>query len=254
MSSHVRLFKMERYFRRPFCEVELLRSLSSALISNWFAGKGASTSPLGIRLEDLHMHLPVEDVNDFRLTSLAVLNEYNWKEILLKNCYDEVAKLLGPDLLIQKRINLSVQMPGDDASTLPAHSDCSSGDSPFQLVIWIPLTGAFGTNSMFIYGSDESRAFYKCIKEGIGKESSPTEEDFLKTSLGEYILFSPSLIHGNVLNGTNATRVSLNIRVKALFSPYTPYVVSDRTIGSYYDVWQLTPLCQWASEVYEVLK
>ena len=33
---------------------------------------------------------------------------------------------------------------------LPLHSDVWSGDSPYEIVVWLPLVNCFGTKSMFI--------------------------------------------------------------------------------------------------------
>ena len=51
---------------------------------------------------------------------------------------------------MQKRINLSIQLPNDSSSLLPLHSDIWSGDSPFEAVVWIPLVDCFKTKSMYI--------------------------------------------------------------------------------------------------------
>ena len=42
--------------------------------------------------------------------------------------------------------------------------------------------------------------------------------NFLELNYGECLIFSPTLFHGNVLNETSITRVSLNCRFKNLFS------------------------------------
>ena len=54
---------------------------------------------------------------------------------------------------MQKRINLSIQLPNDSSSLLPLHSDIWSGDSPFEAVVWIPLVDCFKTKSMYILKS-----------------------------------------------------------------------------------------------------
>ena len=41
-------------------------------------------------------------------------------------------------------------MPNDDSSLLPVHSDTWAGDSPFEIVMWIPLVNCNKTQSMFI--------------------------------------------------------------------------------------------------------
>ena len=51
---------------------------------------------------------------------------------------------------MQRRINLSIQMPADDSSLLATHSDVWSGDSPFEVVVWVPLVDVFRTKSMYL--------------------------------------------------------------------------------------------------------
>ena len=63
---------------------------------------------------------------------------------------DSVQTLIGNELAMQKRINLSVQMPDDDKSVLPVHADVWSGDSAFEAVLWVPFVDVFATKSMFI--------------------------------------------------------------------------------------------------------
>ena len=141
-------------------------------------------------------------------------------------------------------------MPGDESSILPAHTDCNSGDSPFQLVIWIPLTDAKGTNSMFIMGEDKSRSYYEHLRSnGNQKPLEISKEDYIDIKEGEYIIFPPTLIHGNTLNTTNKTRVSLNVRVKSVFSPYQNLTPLDRKVGAYYSLWNMSPWTKWNKEI-----
>ena len=42
-------------------------------------------------------------------------------------------------------------MPGDVSSILNLHTDALSGQSVFEIVLWLPLTNAFETNSMYIF-------------------------------------------------------------------------------------------------------
>ena len=41
-------------------------------------------------------------------------------------------------------------MPNDDSSLLPVHSDTWAGDSPFEIVVWLPLVDCKESQSMFI--------------------------------------------------------------------------------------------------------
>ena len=69
--------------------------------------------------------------------------------------YYEIAKdyldeLVGNELAMQKKINLSIQLPKDKDSLLDLHSDIYAGESPFQVVVWIPLVDVSNSKSMFI--------------------------------------------------------------------------------------------------------
>jgi len=205
-------------------------------------------------LSQLHSYLEIKELNDLRMKTFQHINDLEWQELLKLNCFDQVRKLLGPDLLIQKKINLSIQMPGDKQSILPEHSDCSSGDSPFEIVLWIPITDCFDTNSIFIYGSDESRVFYSNVMNGTNDSLDPNLCKSLSLSYGEYLLFPPTLIHGNTLNTTDFTRISLNVRIKSIFSPYIASQTPDRKFGAYYNVWNKTEMFDWNHEIYRLLK
>ena len=145
-------------------------------------------------------------------------------------------------------------MPSDQSSILPAHSDCSSGDSPFELVLWIPLTDAFSTNSMFLLNEQKSREYYQNIIHSNPQHLDISPSEYLDIKYGQYILFSPTYIHGNTLNQTESTRVSLNVRIKSPFSPYLPNPVADRMYGSYFKEWSISSTYRWNVEVYNSFK
>ena len=58
--------------------------------------------------------------------------------------------IVGNELVMQNKVNLSIQLPNDDSSLLPIHSDTWSGDSPFEVVVWLPLVDCDTTKSMYI--------------------------------------------------------------------------------------------------------
>ena len=65
---------------------------------------------------------------------------------------------------------------------------------------------------------------------------------FLKANYGEIIIFSPLILHGNIVNQTNETRFSLNCRFKSLLSPYDVMVKSHRNIPNFYKPMNVKPL------------
>ena len=58
---------------------------------------------------------------------------------------------------------------------------------------------------------------------------------WLKLKSGQGLIFSPNCLHGNVVNKENKTRVSINIRYKNIFSPYSN-ISNEKKVGSFYKV------------------
>ena len=176
------------------------------------------TDSLGIEnLEDMHTKINQESINEIRLKAFRSINLIDdWKNKLLNLIKPNIYEILGLDLAIQKKLNLSIQMPRDKNSILEKHIDLRSGDSPFQRVIWIPLTKAFDTNAMYMSNSDD--------------DYNPINIDF-----GKVLIFDPNTKHGNVENKTTKTRISINVRVKNWFSPDLTSEAPDRQFGVYYE-------------------
>ena len=134
--------------------------------------------------------------------------------------------ILGNELAMQLRINLSIQLPNDDGSLLPIHSDVWSGDSPFESVVWLPLVNCFKTKSMFILPPSK----YAKIKTLFLKKNLHRVKRFskikkhltwIKINYGEVLIFNQCLPHGNTVNFEKETRWTLNCRFKSVFSPYS---------------------------------
>ena len=166
-------------------------------------------------LEEIHKYCEQDNINQIRINAFKVLNKINnWEKIIYKSIAPNINYILGLDLAIQTKLNLSIQMPNDSSSLLERHIDYRSGDSPFQIVVWIPLTRAFSTNSMFIEYKEKKK--------------------FLNLEAGDILLFDPNYPHGNQINTTDKTRVSLNVRFKNWFAPDLEEKVPDRQFGIYY--------------------
>ena len=77
--------------------------------------------------------------------------------------------LVGNELSMQKSINLSIQMPNDKSSLLDLHADTWSGDSPYEVVVWLPLVDCFKTKSMYILPNNKYKLFLKNLRTHILK-------------------------------------------------------------------------------------
>ena len=190
---------------------------------------------------NLHKYLNKEKLNQTRVKIIGLMNKnLDIKKniyLCVKNFLDEI---VGNELAIQKTLNLSIQFPNDKSSLLDIHADTFSGESPFQVVVWLPLVDVYKTKSMFILPIKQSEEAIKKLNdyeskgfEGIYKKYKKYAK-YLKIDHGQVLIFSPNLLHGNVINKTPENRISLNIRFKSLFSPYNNVEGNDRKIGYFY--------------------
>ncbi len=205
------------------------------------------------KLDQLHNYFTNKEINQIRLKCFKKINSVDWARKIKEICGDQMFYLLGQDLLIQSKINLSIQLPGDKGSILDIHSDCWSADTPFQLNLWIPLTNAYSTNSMFIMDDKYSLKFFKKIIKNKEKKidliKKPSKQNFINIKYGKVLIFNPSVLHGNVLNKTKTTRVSLNVRFKSIFAPEPSIKNSDRKFGTYYKKFNLLDSTKFALNI-----
>ena len=183
-------------------------------------------------LENTHHYINSDKLNKFRMKIYSNLNSKKW----LLHSYYQIAKkelsiLCGNELVMQRKINLSIQMPEDDSSLLPLHSDVWSGCSPFEVVIWIPLVDCKNTNSMYILPKDKNDFLYKNLK--FFNSVDEIEKKFLKHAkslnikYGQGLIFLQSILHGNKVNNEKTTRWSFNCRFKSIFSPYDKKAIGE---------------------------
>ena len=183
-----------------------------------------------------HKYVNPDLLNSFRM---FIYSEINKNNLFLKDYYligrDFLNIICGNELVMQKSINLSIQMPKDKSSLLEMHADTWSGDSPYEIVLWLPLVDCFKTKSMYILPSDKYELFLKKFKSSYSKKNfdlfKSIKKDliWLDIKFGEVLLFNQCLPHGNVVNKENETRWSMNCRFKSVFTPY-----GDKKIGEFF--------------------
>ncbi len=188
-------------------------------------------------LDEIGPDLKSIQLNDLRLNILEKMQNTPW----LKAAYYSLARkmlatLVGNELAMQKSINLSIQVPGDDSSLLPVHADVLNGASPFEVVLWIPLVDCYATKSMYILNPKKNSKILSNLKdfsENTSEELFKTIKDdvsWLTVPYGSYLIFTQNLLHGNRVNREKQTRWSMNCRFKSLLSPY-----SDKKFGEFFE-------------------
>jgi sporadic carbohydrate cluster 2OG-Fe(II) oxygenase len=207
-------------------------------------------------LENLHQYVEYQKINSLRMRVYKIMNQKSW----FQNAYFNLAKktiedLVGNELAGQNSINFSFQFPYDKNSQLSLHADSLSGESAFQVVLWVPLMSVYKSNSMYVSSKEDSIKNVHDIKNfskhGMFKiyKNLKNKVNFLKIKKNQFLIFSPNLLHGNIVNKTKITRISMNARYKNLFSPYNKDQNSfGKKLGYFYKPIGLKPVTKFALE------
>jgi len=202
-----------------------------------------------IFLNTFHKYIKKNELNNLRL---FVIDKINKDESFSEKYYNVGKNLLdflvGNELAMQSKINLSIQIPNDNDSMLPMHSDIYAGESPFEANLWIPLVNVESdTRSMFITSPKYNKKIDKIIRDTKKLtilqiyNKNKKKFKFLKIRYGEILIFSPVILHGNVVNKTKYTRFSLNCRFKSLLSPYDVFTKTHRNIPHFFKPLNIKP-------------
>ncbi len=199
-------------------------------------GAAADAGPEDL-LNQIHKSVPVAELNSFRLKIIRGFNKIEeFREMYFRVARPYLEALVGNELAMQLRVNLSIQFPGDASSLLPVHADTWSGDSPFEVVVWLPLVDCYRTKAMYLLPPDESWALGRQFTERSGGSSEALyqaiKDDvrWLEVRYGEVLVFDQALPHGNRINEEPETRWTMNCRFKGVFTPY-----GDKKIGEFFE-------------------
>lgn len=225
---------------------ELLEEFRAALMrqtNDWLSKHGSESSIKD--LGDSHKLIPRNNVNELRLRLFASLNAHSeTRHSYFRLASNLIESLVGNELAMQNKVNLSIQQPHDQSSVLELHSDVWTGDSPFQVVLWVPLTDASGTNAMFLLSPSESRIAFQRSRGGDLNSMADIHEAYksklrpIEVRYGEILLFDSNCLHGNQLNTTMTSRWSMNCRFVSLLAPST---TPERRLGPYYSPIMVRP-------------
>jgi sporadic carbohydrate cluster 2OG-Fe(II) oxygenase len=198
------------------------------------------------KFDDFGKFTDPNDLNNFRLNLINYINsDKNFRFFYYNICKDYLDVLVGNELVMQNNINLSIQVPNDSSSLLPLHSDVWSGDSPFEIVVWLPLVDCYKTKSMYILKPEYYPDLINQIKLNKLKDSEKlfkyikNKIEWLQINYGEILIFNQSLPHGNRVNKEKTTRWSMNCRFKSIFSPY-----GDKKLGEFFSPITTRPMTE----------
>lgn len=180
----------------------------------------------GVDLNDIHDHVTVEGLNAFRLGLIQALDRDEVRRAYYRIAASAIDEIVGNELAMQRRINLSIQFPDDASSLLPLHCDTWNGDSAYEVVLWVPLVDCHDTKSMYIIPGVHPPGV---LPPEQTFQIYLARTKFLTVDYGQYLLFTPTLMHGNRVNETKETRWSMNCRFKGLFTPF-----AEKRLGEFF--------------------
>lgn len=187
-------------------------------------------------LNTVHTKVSPDRLNEVRLAVFHGLNAHAWfRPAYYALGRSMLNRIVGNELAMQRRINLSIQLPHDSSSLLPLHSDVWAGDSPFEVVLWIPLVDVYDSKAMYLLPPQPNEKFHKSMRDfrysgtEAATHSIEAELQYIRVPYGHALLFNQCLPHGNRVNVESETRWSFNCRFKGLFSPY-----NDKKLGEFF--------------------
>ena len=223
---------------RPVADIEALDWMRNQFVQ--LIGEALSedfTNDPDNILNHIHQKVPVSELNMFRLKIIRGFNAVEgFREMYFRVARPYLETLVGNELAMQLRVNLSIQFPDDDSSLLPVHADTWSGDSPFEVVVWLPIVSCYGTKAMYLLPPGKAAELNGDFSKKAGKSSEDlyrsikNDVKWLEVKYGEVLVFDQALPHGNRVNKETETRWSMNCRFKGVFTPY-----GDKKLGEFFD-------------------
>lgn len=205
----------------------------------WLRARGC---PQLQHLDDYHQLASDEDQHlqlAYGLASHAWEAELG-RAIIVANL-DLFRRLLGPDLVIQRKPYLRVVRPGTTRDAVPLHRDTYYGASPYEVSILVPFTEMGRASALsVITGShlapDTAYPFRQEVSQDVairsprhqlGYHYAPRKLDpglkqhtqTVPLAVGQVLLFGLSLVHGGGENHGPGTRFSTDIRLANMFAP-----------------------------------
>ncbi len=148
--------------------------------------------------------------------------------------YEFLRNFIGPDLLVQAKPFLRIARPGRCEDNIGFHRDTTYGQSPYEVTMIIPLvdlpkeaaiqvaprTHIIGEKDIQLSSLPEPLWKKGSSKHALGFPYAPQKLDAkaekdLQTvplNIGQAMLFSPSLVHGQMCNQSSITRFSIDVR------------------------------------------
>ena len=189
--------------------------------------------------EKFHLNVSFDEINEIRMRIIEKINkDKKIKEKIYLSAKKIINQMVGPDIIVQKNINLAIQMPEDESRAL-FHKDTPLS-SKHEVVVWLPLVDCKQSMCMTMIPKkyhNEADSLLKKTNEKIYEDFSKKYGVTIPLKFGQALIFNTNNFHYIPINKTQKTRWSLNLRFKNLFTPY-----GERNLLDYYQIINSSPI------------
>jgi len=150
--------------------------------------------------------------------------KYDMADIVYQSSKRFIDNLIGPDIVCQRNPNIVLQYPGSSRYS-ELHTD-TPGNSPFEVVAWLPLVSCYKTKSFYILSPEKTKHYLELYDQGkftswhSFKKECINNSTHLTVDYGSTLFFWSGLLHGSLVNEELETRLCLNVRYKSTYAPH----------------------------------
>ncbi len=185
-------------------------------------------------LSRLHETVPYDQVSPMAKWIIKETANDDWRHIAHSFTRDVLEPIFGTDIALQRYMNLRILLPTRHEMIINFHTGLWYGHGMGTGTCWIPLTPCFGTNSMLVIDRLESIELCDEALRNKWRQNKMQEVFFshakpVVAEPGKAFLFNQEVIHGNVPNETDQTRVSIDFRMVVRGGK-----IRRKLIGGYY--------------------
>lgn len=235
-------------FAKASVNIKILNYISNKIFENLKEILNIKIKNRNFFFNNFHKFIKSSELNEIRLKIISsISSDIQTKKKIFLLVKEYLDKIVGNEIAMQKSPNLVIQFPKDESFIVDLHADTWGGNSPFEIIAWLPLVNCYKTKSMFILdGHKNKKILDELEREFKAGKAMSTEKlykkiekkiTWLNVNYGEVIFFNPALPHGARKNLENETRFSINCRFKGIFTPY-----GDKKLGEYFEPITLKPM------------
>lgn len=175
-------------------------------------------------LQTLHTVVPREKVYVLSKQLCEATHRPEFRRLVNRFAREEIVPKgrLAPPIAVQRFLNVRIMVPDKPQGVFPFHTGLLYGHGPGSRSLWMPLTDVTRDEdrsaSLQIIGLERSR---ELIRHAVAQRLSIPQmtelfgrESFgVKAGPGQVLFFTQENIHGNFVNVTGKTRVSIDFRL-----------------------------------------